>query len=111
MGYDLDVVGIGLCLLLVHVGGVKLCLGTTASNGKTEEHRKTCPSAILSTTNPIRIDPGLRGERLSTNRLSHDTAKLDVKEKGCEAVGCISLAQSGDMWRSLVKTALNLRVP
>jgi hypothetical protein len=40
--------------------------------------RKTCPSATLSTTNLIWIDPGanlgLRGERPATNRLSHGTA-------------------------------------
>jgi hypothetical protein len=37
--------------------------------------RKTCPSAILSTTNPTWIDPGanpgLRGEWPATNDLSH----------------------------------------
>jgi hypothetical protein len=47
--------------------------------------RKTCPSATLSTTNPTWIDqganPGLRGERLETNRLSHGTAYyVDVVE-------------------------------
>jgi hypothetical protein len=40
--------------------------------------RKTCPSAILSTTNPAWIDPsanpGLRGGRPTTNDLSHGTA-------------------------------------
>jgi hypothetical protein len=39
---------------------------------------ETCPSATLSTTNPTRTDagpnPGLRGERPATNRLSHGTA-------------------------------------
>jgi hypothetical protein len=39
---------------------------------------KTCLSATLSTTNPTWTDPGsnpgLRGERPATNRLSHDTA-------------------------------------
>jgi hypothetical protein len=39
---------------------------------------KTCPSATLSTTNPTwtdpRLNPGLRGERPGTNRLSHGTA-------------------------------------
>jgi hypothetical protein len=46
---------------------------------KTEKNQgKTCPSATLSTTNPTWTDPGLnpglRGERLATNRLSHGTA-------------------------------------
>jgi hypothetical protein len=39
---------------------------------------KNCPSGTLSTTNPIRTDPGsntgLRGGRPATNRLSHGTA-------------------------------------
>jgi hypothetical protein len=39
---------------------------------------KTCPSAILSTTNPTWNDrgsnPGLRGDRPATNSLSHGTA-------------------------------------
>jgi hypothetical protein len=39
---------------------------------------KTCPSVILSTTNPTWTDPGanpgLRSERSATNRLSHGTA-------------------------------------
>jgi hypothetical protein len=40
---------------------------------------KTCPSATLSTTNPIWTEPGsnpgLRGGRPAANRLSHGTAK------------------------------------
>jgi hypothetical protein len=48
----------------------------TGENRKTR--RKTSPSATLSTTNPIWIDPGsnpgLRGERPATNDLSHGTA-------------------------------------
>jgi hypothetical protein len=44
----------------------------TAENRSTR--RKTCPSATLSTTNPTMTDPGLRGERPATNRLSHGTA-------------------------------------
>jgi hypothetical protein len=47
--------------------------------GKTRSTReKTCPSTTLSTTNPTwtdpGLDPGLRGERPATNRLSHGTA-------------------------------------
>jgi hypothetical protein len=42
--------------------------------------RKTCPSATLSTTNLTWTDPGsnpgLRGERPATNRLSHGTAQI-----------------------------------
>jgi hypothetical protein len=40
---------------------------------------KTCPCATLSTINPTWTDPGsnpgFRGERPATNRLSHGTAK------------------------------------
>jgi hypothetical protein len=43
---------------------------------------KTCPSVTLSTTNPTRTDsgsnPGLRGERPATNRLSHGKARILV---------------------------------
>jgi hypothetical protein len=46
--------------------------------GKPTTRRKTCPSAILSTTNPTWTDPGsnqgLRSGRPATNRLSHGTA-------------------------------------
>jgi hypothetical protein len=34
---------------------------------------KTRPSATLSIINPTWTDPGLRGERPATNRLSHGT--------------------------------------
>jgi hypothetical protein len=44
--------------------------------------RKTCPSATLSTTNPIWTEPGsnpgLRGGRPAANRLSHCTANPEV---------------------------------
>jgi hypothetical protein len=42
--------------------------------GETEVLGERPPSATLSTTNPTWIDPGLRGERPATNRLSHGTA-------------------------------------
>jgi hypothetical protein len=49
---------------------------STGENRSTRE--KTCPSATLSTTNPIWTDPesnpGLRGGRPAVNRLSHGTA-------------------------------------
>jgi hypothetical protein len=42
--------------------------------------RRACPSATLSTTNPLWTDPGsgpgLRGERPATDRLSHGTATI-----------------------------------
>jgi hypothetical protein len=46
--------------------------------GETDVLGENLPSATLSTTNPIWIDPGanpgLRGERPATNRLGHGTA-------------------------------------
>jgi hypothetical protein len=48
------------------------------NRGKPTTRRKTCPSATLSSTNLTWTDPGsnpgLRGERPVTNRLSHGTA-------------------------------------
>jgi hypothetical protein len=53
--------------------------------GKPTTRRKTCPSAILSTTNPTWIDagsnPGVRSGRPATNRLSHGTALCMPWEK------------------------------
>jgi hypothetical protein len=87
-------------IVVVHIDGVTLCLWTAVANGpivhpqddiwewramvewywqgKTEESgRETCPSAILSTTNPTLTDlganPGLCWKSPVTNRLSHDT--------------------------------------
>jgi hypothetical protein len=52
----------------------------TGKNRSTRE--KTCPSAILSTKNPMWTDPGsnagLRDERQATDRLSHDTAMYSL---------------------------------
>jgi hypothetical protein len=51
---------------------------------------KTCPIATLSTTNPAWTDkgsnPGLRGERPPTNRLSHGTANETDLDKIAFAV-------------------------
>jgi hypothetical protein len=48
--------------------------------GKQKYWGKTCPSATLSTTNLTWTDlgsnPGLRGERPATNRLSHGKVKV-----------------------------------
>ena len=61
-------------LLFHFIGGMKL----TVENRSTR--RKTCSIATLSTTNPtwtgLRSNPGLRGERSATNRLSHGMAFL-----------------------------------
>jgi hypothetical protein len=53
-------------------GGMKL------TRGKAKNMEETCPSAALPTTNPtwtdLGLNPGLHGERLTTNRLSNGTA-------------------------------------
>jgi hypothetical protein len=61
--------------------------------GKPMYSGKTCPSATLSTINPTWTDPesnpGLRGERPATNRLSYGTAI------------CLNLTLLGDRGRSI----------
>jgi hypothetical protein len=42
--------------------------------GKPKYSEKTCPSAILSTTNPTWPDPGRRGGKPATNRWSYGAA-------------------------------------
>jgi hypothetical protein len=54
------------------IGGMKIV------QGKPKYSEKTCPSAILSTTNPTWPDPaanpGRRGGKPATNRLSYGAA-------------------------------------
>jgi hypothetical protein len=45
--------------------------------GKQKYSKKTCPSATLPNTNPTRPDPGSRGGKPMTNRLSYGTAFFD----------------------------------
>jgi hypothetical protein len=40
-----------------------------------------------------------------------DIIKMVLREKGCEVVDWIHLAQERDLWRGLVNTAVNLLVP
>jgi hypothetical protein len=58
---------------------VECCIDRGKPKNSEEE---TYPSATLSTTNPIWIDPGanpgLRGERPAINDLSHGTAQGNV---------------------------------
>jgi hypothetical protein len=55
--------------------------------------RKTCPSATLCATNPTWTDPGanpgLRGERSATKRLSHGTACF-VHQVLCSETGTLN---------------------
>jgi hypothetical protein len=36
---------------------------------------------------------------------------MDLREKGCEVVDWIHLAQDKDQWWAVVNTVMNLRVP
>jgi hypothetical protein len=80
-------------------GGIIL----TGKNRRT--WRKTCPSVTLSATNPTSIypgtNPGLRGERPPTNRLSHGTAMGGNTMKTNSGIMCnISVAAlSGNLPR------------
>jgi hypothetical protein len=40
-----------------------------------------------------------------------DSIKMDLREVGCGGADWIDLAQDRDMWRALVYTVMNLRVP
>jgi hypothetical protein len=57
------------------IGGMKI------GRGNRNTRRKTCPSATLSTTNPTWPDPGsnpgCRGEKPATNRLSYGNWDID----------------------------------
>jgi hypothetical protein len=79
--------------------------------------RKTCPSAILSTTNPTWIDldtkPGLRGEKPATNNMSHGKAYDHISEVFIKFVCQISMTELSR--RIFVKTKdlfqqLNLQI-
>jgi hypothetical protein len=64
--------------------------------GETEVLRENLPSATSSTTNPTWIDPGanpgLRGERPATNRLSHGTAlRIDTNTSNFLLIQYVSL--------------------
>jgi hypothetical protein len=40
-----------------------------------------------------------------------DNIKMDLREIGWDGMDWIDLAQNRDQWRTLVNTAMNLRVP
>ena len=40
-----------------------------------------------------------------------DNIKMNLQEVGCEDLDLIDVAQNRDMWRALVNTVLNFRVP
>jgi hypothetical protein len=52
--------------------------------GEPKYSEKTCPSAAFSTTNPTccpDANPGRRGGKPATNRLSYGTATLEEKKE------------------------------
>jgi hypothetical protein len=61
--------------------------------GKPKYSEETCPSAALSTTNPTccpDANPGHRGGKPATNRLSYGTASVTVRTwLACELVRCL----------------------
>jgi hypothetical protein len=56
--------------------------GMKIGRGNGSTRKKSCPSATLSTTNPTRLDPilnpGRRGGKAATNRLSYGAAFKDL---------------------------------
>jgi hypothetical protein len=44
-------------------------------------------------------------------RRYEDNIKMDIREVGWGSMDWISLAEYRDMWRGLVNTVMNLRVP
>jgi hypothetical protein len=59
--------------------------GNYTARGKPKDSEKICLSATLSTTSPTWTDrdvnPGLRDEKLATNRLSYDTTYTWLVER------------------------------
>jgi hypothetical protein len=41
----------------------------------------------------------------------NDNLKMELRERGCEDLDSIHLAQSRDQWRTLVDTVMNIRIP
>jgi hypothetical protein len=40
-----------------------------------------------------------------------DNIKMDLRDKGWDRMNSIDLAQDRDLWKALVNTVMNLRVP
>jgi hypothetical protein len=40
-----------------------------------------------------------------------DNIKVDLRERGCDGMDWIDLAQDRDQWRALANAVMNLRVP
>jgi hypothetical protein len=69
--------------------------------GKTEVlGEENCPSVTLFTTNPTWTNPGLRGERPATNRLSHDTAFWDITQRSGNSIPTFRTTYRSHLQRS-----------
>jgi hypothetical protein len=55
--------------------------------------------------------PEGRGPLERPRRRWVDNIKIDLREIGWDGMDWIDLAQDRDLWRALVNTAMNLRVP
>jgi hypothetical protein len=75
--------------------------------GKPKHSERTCPSATLSTTNPTSPDsganPGRRGEKPATNRLSYGTAYQKLSRIATCYITTVS-PNSVIRWNSSVST-------
>jgi hypothetical protein len=71
-------------------------------------------SANWEKRNAYRILVEMPGEKRPLRRPKHrlaDNIKMDLRETGWDDLDWIDLAQDRDLWRALVNTVMNLRVP
>jgi hypothetical protein len=79
--------------------------------GKPKYSEKTCPSAALSTTNPtwpeLGSNPGRRGRKPMTNRLSYGTANTDSKlgTQSSDSIDDVTVCVTKFLWRIPVPIA------
>jgi hypothetical protein len=57
------------------------------------------------------VGPILNKQSWAADKGWEDNIRMDLRELGWEGVDWIHLVQDRDQWRTLVNTAMNLRVP